>query len=114
MASAKRKQRYEEEEEEDIDRVLGLTTEQEGKEIEDVYAELMDLGIEVLEESKDFEGDKDEPEVEEVDLEAALDLDGMSIDDPVRMYLREIGRVPLLSAAQEVSLALRMEQGDEE
>lgn len=84
--------------------------------IEDVYAELLELGIEVLEEAKEFgSGTKDEIIVEEeVDIDTALDMDGMSIDDPVRMYLREIGRVPLLSAAQEISLAKRMEEGDEE
>ncbi len=85
------------------------------EEIEDVYAELMEMGIEVLEEDKGFvPEDKDEIIEDEVDLDAALDLEGMSIDDPVRMYLREIGRVPLLSAAQEVSLAKRMEAGDDE
>lgn len=40
--------------------------------------------------------------------------EGVAIDDPVRMYLKEIGRVPLLNAAQEVSLAKEIEQGDEE
>jgi RNA polymerase primary sigma factor len=102
------------------DQILQLVPEPEAhiEEIEDVYAELMDLGIEVLDETKEFGGEKEVPEeIEEevdVDLETALDMDGMSIDDPVRMYLREIGRVPLLSAQQEVQLALRMEQGDEE
>jgi len=48
--------------------------------------------------------------VSEVDL--SIDLDMVSIDDPVRMYLREIGRVPLLSADAEVSLAKRMERGE--
>ncbi len=86
------------------------------QQIEDVYSELLELGIEVLEESKEFGPtlpvvvDRDD----EPDLDTALDFEGMSIDDPVRMYLREIGRVPLLSAAQEVSLAQRMEKGDEE
>ncbi len=40
--------------------------------------------------------------------------DGISIDDPVRMYLKEIGKVPLLTAEQETELAMRMEQGDED
>ncbi|HEX2916462.1 MAG TPA: RNA polymerase sigma factor RpoD [Chloroflexia bacterium] len=86
------------------------------EQVEDVYAELLELGIEVLEEAKDFTPavDLEKESDEDVDLDMALDFEGMSIDDPVRMYLREIGRVPLLSAAQEVSLAQRMEMGDEE
>ena len=55
-------------------------------------------------------------EVEEVDVEN-IDLsapEGVSIEDPVRMYLKEIGKVPLLSADEETALAKRMEEGDEE
>ena len=55
-------------------------------------------------------------EEEEIDMEN-IDLsvpDGVSIEDPVRMYLKEIGKVQLLSAEEEIELAKRMEQGDEE
>ncbi len=55
-------------------------------------------------------------EEEEVDMEN-IDLsvpDGISIEDPVRMYLKEIGKVPLLSAEEEIDLAQRMEDGDED
>ncbi|MDQ3931209.1 MAG: hypothetical protein M3328_18945, partial [Chloroflexota bacterium] len=53
-----------------------------------------------------------EPEVTEEQIETLLDLEGVSTDDPVRMYLREIGRVSLLSADAEVSLAKRIEKGE--
>ena len=53
--------------------------------------------------------DEDDIDVEKIDLS-----DGISIEDPVRMYLKEIGKVPLLSADEEVELAKRMAEGDEE
>lgn len=51
----------------------------------------------------------DEEEIEKIDLSIP---EGVSIEDPVRMYLKEIGKVPLLTAEEEVELAQRMEQGD--
>ena len=56
-------------------------------------------------------GEGDEKDIENIDLSVP---DGVSIEDPVRMYLKEIGKVPLLSADEEVELAKRMEEGDAE
>ncbi len=95
--------------------------------MDDIYDTLMSKGIEVVSESEpeDFEilleADADIPEDPDTIIEESGDLDpeanipkGVAVDDPVRMYLKEIGKVPLLSADEEIELAVRMEQGDEE
>ncbi|MEI7555103.1 MAG: RNA polymerase sigma factor RpoD [Chloroflexota bacterium] len=100
------------------DQILQAIPEPEShlEQIEDVYAELIELGIEILDDAKEFNtrGKGEDSNEPDPDLDIAFDLEGMSIDDPVRMYLREIGRVPLLTAAKEVDLAKRMEAGDDE
>ena len=70
-------------------------------------------GIDVEEEDPDIKAQiEKDPKAKEIDLEAAISKT-VAVDDPVRMYLKEIGKVPLLSAEEEVELAKRMEQGDE-
>src|SRR5665811_446567 len=81
-----------------------LTTEQ----IEEVYSRIADTGIDIVEhdETEDVLEAPPQAVVETVERPAA------ATDDSLRMYLRDIGRIPLLSAAEEVSLAKRMERGD--
>ena len=73
---------------------------------------LSGLNIEVIKDDAIPEAELNaEPVEEEIDISVP---EGISIDDPVRMYLKEIGKVPLRSAVEEIELAQRMEEGDEE
>ncbi|MBR1540836.1 MAG: RNA polymerase sigma factor RpoD [Clostridia bacterium] len=88
------------------------------EEIDKVFEAFEELGINVLKDDDDLlEPDlEDLEDVEEIkldDLETST-LDGVNVDDPVRMYLREIGKIPLLSFDEELELAKRVLEGDEE
>ncbi|MGP4080393.1 RNA polymerase sigma factor RpoD [Pseudalkalibacillus sp. R45] len=91
--------------------------EQDSDQMDVFYEYLGDQGIEIVDEE-----DGDDPNIQEVvksgddefDLNDLSVPPGVKINDPVRMYLKEIGRVDLLSADDEISLAQRIEQGDEE
>ncbi len=84
------------------------------EQIDEIYELLAEQGIEILDDSKPLESlEEAAPEVPEDETDIAVP-DGVAIDDPVRMYLKEIGKVPLLSAEEEVLLARRIEAGDEE
>jgi RNA polymerase primary sigma factor len=80
-----------------------------GSELEDVLAGLDVAGIEILEEPKDFDKKLDESE-EPFDLDLPAGV-GEKVNDPVRMYLREMGTVPLLTREGEVEIARRIERG---
>ena len=82
---------------------------------DDICSAFAAEGIVVIDEGTDLdhlEAPDDLPPIDEADFDFSVP-DGIFIDDPVKMYLKEIGRVPLLSADEEIELAQRMEKGDE-
>ncbi len=92
---------------EEISTTFDVLDEISPEQLDEFFEEITAAGIELVDEQKD---EKPEAEREE-EVEATIP-DGLSLDDPVRMYLKEIGRVPLLSMEQEKSLAMRIEAGE--
>ncbi|MBQ1959301.1 MAG: sigma-70 family RNA polymerase sigma factor, partial [Firmicutes bacterium] len=101
-------------------------TDLDKNQMDDIYDALISKDIEIVSEHEpdDFDvllnEDLDLTEDPDMIMDESADLDleasipkGIAVDDPVRMYLKEIGKVPLLSADEEIELAKRMEKGDE-
>jgi len=81
--------------------------------IEKIYETFEEMNIDIIGEDDNLDGDTD-GDSEDINTKEISLPEGVNIDDPVRMYLKEIGKIPLLRAEEEVELAQKIEQGDME
>ncbi|MBP3256253.1 MAG: RNA polymerase sigma factor RpoD [Clostridia bacterium] len=91
--------------------------EENPEQIDKVFDAFEELGVDLLKDDFDEPNIEDLEEMEEIkveDIDLNATMDGVNIDDPVRMYLREIGKIPLLTYDEELDLAQRVLDGDEE
>ncbi|MBR3153221.1 MAG: RNA polymerase sigma factor RpoD [Clostridia bacterium] len=93
------------------------------EQIDKVFEKLEEMGVEVMKDSFEDEEEDEGPDLEDLEgveeiqveeLNNITNIDNVSIDDPVRMYLREIGKIPLLTFDEELELAQRVLDGDED
>ncbi len=82
------------------------------EQIEKIFDTLEEMGIKIKSDAE-AEAEIEASELEDADSHMIILNDSISVDDPVRMYLKEMGKVPLLSADEEIEIAQRVEKGDE-
>src|SRR3990167_8727406 len=99
-----------------LDEILGVYPDAEEKieELDRLFAKLLDAGVDVFETVTEEELEESEKSVADLEkeIEALTKVEGAVTTDPVRMYLREIGKIPLLKSPEEIALAQRIEKGD--